>query len=146
MSGTAGDYSLSASYTWSPSQFPNPSFTTSTSGSALSGAKDASGLNNNPLITTYQYNTRDTFGMAIKATYGRINGAPVDMYKDPKTDSGMKKSAKGLLRVNADLTLSQQVTLSEERQGLLKTIFLDGETQNFQTLAQIRERLLSNLP
>jgi nicotinamide phosphoribosyltransferase len=95
---------------------------------------------------TYQYNTRDTFGMAIKATYGRINGAPVDMYKDPKTDSGMKKSAKGLLRVNNDLTLSQQVTLSEERQGALKTIFLDGELQNVQTLAEIRERLLSNLP
>jgi nicotinamide phosphoribosyltransferase len=95
---------------------------------------------------TYQYNTRDTFGMAIKATYGRVNGAPVDMYKDPKTDSGIKKSAKGLLRVNNDLTLSQQVTLSEERQGALKTIFLDGEVQNLQTLAQIRERLLSNLP
>jgi nicotinamide phosphoribosyltransferase len=95
---------------------------------------------------TYQYNTRDTFGMAIKATYGRINGAPVDMYKDPKTDSGMKKSAKGLLRVNHDLTLSQQVTLGEERQGALQTIFLDGEVKNVQTLAQIRERLLSNLP
>jgi len=94
---------------------------------------------------TYQYNTRDTFGMAIKATYGRINGAPVDMYKDPKTDSGMKKSAKGLLRVNDDLTLSQQVSLSEERQGALKTIFLDGETQNLQTLTQIRTKLLSNL-
>lgn len=94
---------------------------------------------------TYQYNTRDTFGMAIKATYGRVNGAPVDMFKDPKTDSGLKKSAKGLLRVNEDLTLSQQVTLSEERQGALKTIFLDGELQNTQTLAQIRERLLSNL-
>ncbi len=53
--GTAGDYSLSASYTWNSSQFTNPSFTTSTSGSALSGAKDAGGLNNNPYVTLYQY-------------------------------------------------------------------------------------------
>ena len=53
--GTAGDYSLSASYTWNSSQFTNPSFTTSTSGSALSGALDASGLNNSPYVTLYQY-------------------------------------------------------------------------------------------
>jgi nicotinamide phosphoribosyltransferase len=94
---------------------------------------------------TYQYNTRDTFGMAVKATYGRISGKPVDMYKNPKTDSGMKKSAKGLLRVNNDLTLSQQVTEEEEQGGLLQTIFLNGELKNTQTLSQIRQRLLSNL-
>jgi nicotinamide phosphoribosyltransferase len=94
---------------------------------------------------TYQYNTRDTFGMAIKATYGRIGDAPVDLFKNPKTDSGMKKSAKGLLRVNADFSLSQQVTPEEEKQGLLQTIFLDGNFENVQTLAQIRARLLSNL-
>ena len=94
---------------------------------------------------TYQYNTRDTFGMAMKATYGVINGVPVDMYKNPKTDSGVKKSAKGLLRVNEDLTLSQQVSEAEEKQGLLRTIFKDGKTYNVQTLQEIRSRLLSNL-
>ncbi len=94
---------------------------------------------------TYQFRTRDTFGMAIKATYGRINGAPIDMFKNPKTDSGIKKSAKGLLRVNADLTLSQQVTEAEEKQSLLQTIFKDGKAYNVQTLAEIRTRLLSNL-
>lgn len=55
--GTPGDYSLSASYTWNSGQFTNPSFTTSTSGS-ISGGKDAAGLNNNPFVTTYQYNAR----------------------------------------------------------------------------------------
>jgi nicotinamide phosphoribosyltransferase len=94
---------------------------------------------------TYQFNTRDTFGMAMKATYGVIDGHGVDMYKNPKTDNGVKKSAKGLLRVNDDLTLSQQVSEAEEKQGLLETVFIDGETRNFQTLSQIRERLLSNL-
>lgn len=94
---------------------------------------------------TYQYNTRDTFGMAIKATYGRISGAPVDMFKNPKTDNGVKKSAKGLLRVNSDLTLSQQVTEAEEKEGLLQTIFKDGVAYNTQTLSEIRARLLSHL-
>lgn len=94
---------------------------------------------------TYQYVTRDTFGFAIKATYGVIDGHPIDIFKNPKTDSGIKKSAKGLLRVNADLTLSQQVTEAEEREGLLRTIFKDGKMYNVETLSEIRARLLSNL-
>lgn len=94
---------------------------------------------------TYQYVTRDTFGFAIKATYGVIDGHPIDMFKNPKTDSGVKKSAKGLLRVNADLTLSQQVTPAEEKEGLLRTIFKDGKAYNTETLAVIRARLLGNL-
>ena len=94
---------------------------------------------------TYQYVTRDTFGFAIKATYGVIDGHPIDMFKKPKTDSGVKKSAKGLLRVNADLTLSQQVTPAEEKEGLLRTIFKDGKRYNVETLSQIRARLLSHL-
>jgi Nicotinic acid phosphoribosyltransferase len=52
---------------------------------------------------TYQYVTRDTFGFAMKATHGIVNGQPVDIYKDPITDDGVKKSAKGLLCVNNDL-------------------------------------------
>jgi RHS repeat-associated protein len=67
--GTAGDYSLAASYTWNSAQFTNPSFTTSTSGSALTGAKDASALNNNPFVTIYQYNARgDLLCVHQKAT------------------------------------------------------------------------------
>jgi hypothetical protein len=58
VTGTVGDYTLSASYTWNSAQFTNPSFTTSTSGSALGGTKDAAGLNNNPFVTLYHYNPR----------------------------------------------------------------------------------------
>lgn len=94
---------------------------------------------------TYQYNTRDTYGMAMKATYGVINGVPVDMFKNPKTDNGVKKSAKGLLRVNPDLTLSQQVTPEQEKEGLLETVFLDGKQVREDTLSNIRARLLANL-
>ena len=48
---------------------------------------------------TYNYLTRDTFGFAVKATWGQVNGVPRELFKDPITDSGIKKSAKGLLRV-----------------------------------------------
>lgn len=91
---------------------------------------------------TYQYVTRDTFGSAVKATYGVVNGEPINIFKDPKTDNGMKKSAKGLLRVNEDLTLSQEVTPQEEKEGLLEVVFEDGKLTREQTLADIRNRIL----
>lgn len=90
---------------------------------------------------TYQYVTRDTFGFAMKATHGIVNGEPRDLYKSPATDNGVKYSAKGLLRVNADLSLSETVTPGEEETGLLKTVFLDGVLVEDQSLADIRTRL-----
>jgi nicotinamide phosphoribosyltransferase len=95
---------------------------------------------------TYQYVTRDTFGFAMKATWGQINGSPTILFKSPKTDVGIKYSARGLLRVNEDLTLSEQVNPQEECSGgLLETVFLNGNLIKEQTLAQIRKRLNSYL-
>lgn len=51
---------------------------------------------------TYQHNTRDTHGFAIKSTYTIIDETEIKVFKDPKTDDGTKKSAKGLLRVIKD--------------------------------------------
>ena len=48
---------------------------------------------------TFQYNTRDTLGFAMKATYVEIDGQGVEVFKDPATDNGTKKSAKGLIQV-----------------------------------------------
>ncbi len=48
---------------------------------------------------TYQYNTRDTLGWAMKATYAEINGESRPITKDPITDDGTKKSHSGLLKV-----------------------------------------------
>ena len=90
---------------------------------------------------TYQFNTRDTFGQAIKATYGRVNGKGIEVYKQPKTDDGLKNSAKGLLAVNTDGSLSQQCTEEQEQNGLLHRIFLNGEMYNQTTLAEVRARL-----
>lgn len=61
---------------------------------------------------TYQLNTRDTYGFAMKATYVEIDGKGINISKDPITDNGIKKSATGLLVVNKGL-LKQKATWSE---------------------------------
>lgn len=93
---------------------------------------------------TYQYMTRDTFGMAIKATYGEINGVPQEIEKNPITDSGIKKSACGLLRVEKegdDYVLYDRQTPEQEQQGELRTIFEDGKLLIDESFATIRARL-----
>jgi len=90
---------------------------------------------------TYQYVTRDTLGFAVKATHGIVNGEARELYKTPATDNGVKFSARGLLRVNKDLTLTEAVSPEEEKEGLLETVFLDGKLMREETLAQIRARL-----
>ena len=91
---------------------------------------------------TYQYNTRDTFGFAMKATYGEINGKGISIFKNPKTDKGIKKSAKGLLQVSIDRDLIEECSWSEEREGILKFVFHDGDLLNEQSLFEIRQKLL----
>lgn len=50
----------------------------------------------------YQFITRDTFGLAIKATFAIVDGVECPMQKDPVTGDGVKKSAVGMLAVRAD--------------------------------------------
>lgn len=129
---------------------------------------------------TYQFVTRDTHGFAMKATYVEITkdlskfemqDFPQDVidrgyitegreiFKDPITGDGSKKSAKGLLCVSRNLPLDpfdgsngeyvlidqvswngDEITAGED-QGELLTIFRDGQYFNKTTLTQIRERL-----
>jgi nicotinamide phosphoribosyltransferase len=93
---------------------------------------------------TYQYNTRDTFGFAMKATYVEVNGEAREIFKDPITDDGTKKSATGLLRVKTDengYALVDRQTWAGEEASVMQTIYKDGKFQNTTTLAEIRERL-----
>lgn len=98
---------------------------------------------------TYQYVTRDTFGFAMKATYGETKSMGGQaIYKDPKTDDGTKKSATGLLRVrkvDGTLVCDEKVSWEEERQGVLRPIFEGGVPKNIETLATIRTRLAQEL-
>lgn len=94
---------------------------------------------------TYQYNTRDTFGFAMKATYGEVNGEGRAIFKNPITDDGTKKSAKGLLQIYKDnegkLQLKDDCTWGEEKSGELKVVFSDGKLLIDDNLAAIRKRM-----
>jgi nicotinamide phosphoribosyltransferase len=113
---------------------------------------------------TYQFNTRDTFGFAMKATYvelgyyeedthptqdnGRWRTIGREIFKDPITDDGTKKSATGLLKVVWDpfqenYRLLDKQTWEHENldNNQLKTIYKDGKFKNTTTLTEIRNRL-----
>jgi len=99
---------------------------------------------------TYEYVTRDTFGFAMKATYGEVRGVGRDIFKDPRTDDGTKKSAKGLMQVYRDpstgrLVLKDQCTWEEEGKGELRPVFRDGELLVDERLEVIRGRVRENL-
>lgn len=100
---------------------------------------------------TYQYNTRDTFGFAMKATYARVNGEERLLFKDPKTDDGTKKSQRGRVVVykNEDSQIKYVDGLYEEEQSrksdelgdLLEDIFVNGKLIREQSLSEIRSIL-----
>jgi nicotinic acid phosphoribosyltransferase len=103
---------------------------------------------------TYQYVTRDTFQSAIKATHVTINGVGKAIFKAPKTDSGMKKSAKGRLAVvwadndyklvdDTDAGKSEYIGSVLEGTGLdmLQTVWEDGKFIKYYSYAEVRENL-----
>lgn len=105
---------------------------------------------------TYQCVTRDTFGFAVKATHTVVNGKPIAIFKDPKTDS-KKKSAKGLLYVvpealfskngdligYGDLILTDDVSTETESSdhNFLIRRFYNGQFFNMTNIDEIRSRL-----
>jgi nicotinamide phosphoribosyltransferase len=101
---------------------------------------------------TYQHNTRDTFGFAVKATYAEVNGEERLLFKDPKTDDGTKKSQRGRVVVyehQGEIIYEDGHTKSSlEKRNLndmLQTIFLNGKQYNKESLSTIRQRLLTQL-
>lgn len=108
---------------------------------------------------TYVYMTRDTAGFAAKGawfqvqevkeptgygTYPGLETTSYNIYKDPVTDDGTKKSLKGMCAVFEDgdsLYVKQECTEEEEAQGLLQVIYEDGKFFNQQTFEQIRAKI-----
>lgn len=94
---------------------------------------------------TYQYKTRDSLGFAMKATWCQVNGEPREIFKSPKTDSGMKKSLKGLIRVDKDENgiyyATDCVSREQEAGGCLETVFENGKLLKEVSMTEIRERL-----
>lgn len=97
---------------------------------------------------TYQYNTRDAFGFAMKATYGEVNGEGRAIFKDPITDDGTKKSAKGLMKielVDGQYTLTDEMSWEEEQKGELKEVFRDGKLLIDRSLSEIRSQVKNSV-
>ena len=90
--------------------------------------------------------TRDTFGYAIKATYGEdADGNPVMIYKQPKA-LAWKKSPKGCIIVAPDGQSYTDGHTFEEAHGegvenLLELVFKDGKMVKETSLKEIRERM-----
>lgn len=95
---------------------------------------------------TYQYNTRDTLGFAMKATaVVNADNELIAISKDPITDNGTKKSASGLLRVDIDImgdyVLTQNCTWEEFNGGELKVVYRNGEVLLNDSMDEIRARI-----
>ena len=88
--------------------------------------------------------TRDTFGIAMKATFGIIGDKKLMIYKDPKTDtSQLKKSHKGCCRVyeeSGELKCEDEL-LEMSENSLLTTVFKDGKLIREDNFLAIRERM-----
>lgn len=104
---------------------------------------------------SYQYTTRDTFNMAMKATHTTIAGEEKMIFKQPKTDAKKNslrgrvviwKDKDGVVHKQDNLTTDTEEALKDKllakgNELLLQTIFKDGQAYNAQTLADIRSRL-----
>ena len=91
--------------------------------------------------------TRDTFGIAVKSTYCEINGEPIQIFKDPKTDTGnFKKSQKGCIRVtqvNGEYQWKDHLTWDDAwiESNCLEEVFYNGVLVKVYNLKEIRDRL-----
>lgn len=99
---------------------------------------------------TTQYTTRDSLGMAVKATGAVIDGQQIMVVKEPKTDLG-KKSAKGFLKVVRDekgeLKLVDNCQLEDVQSddNELRRVFYNGKLIVDEDLTTIRERAAAQL-
>lgn len=107
-----------------------------------------------------QYNTRDTYGFAMKATYterliiresGNAQTVGFDIFKDPVTASGGgktsgKKSARGLLKVietEDGYVLREGVTWAQVRHSsnAMKPVYDNGAIVEIVSMNKVRETL-----
>ena len=95
--------------------------------------------------------TRDTHGFAVKSTYGEVlvdgERKGIEIFKDPKTDDGLKKSAKGLIAVyEADngFAMKDQATWEEVKDCAFWNVFYNGKIMKEWSLGEIRARVSKN--
>ena len=91
-----------------------------------------------------KHSSRDSYAMAVKATNSIVDGNHLPMQKKPKTDSGTKHSARGLIRVelvDGEYVAYDNQTIEQYNSGELKTVLLDGRLEETETFIEIRKRL-----
>ena len=96
--------------------------------------------------------TRDTHGFAVKSTYGEVlvdgERKGIEIFKDPKTDDGLKKSAKGLTAVYEDdkggFYMKDQATWDEVKNCAFVPVFKNSKLITEHTFAEIKERVAKN--
>ena len=96
-------------------------------------------------------NTRDTWGVAMKATYGKFDDKELMIYKDPITDTNkLKKSHKGLIFVEKDgdnfkatdgFLYDAYYEYMQTHESAMRAVFIDGKMCNRESFTIIRERL-----
>ena len=77
-----------------------------------------------------------------------MGGGGRAIYKDPVTDDGTERSARGLVRVeraSGGYVLHDEQTWAQEAGGELVEVFRDGELLVDWTLAEVRARVASGL-
>ncbi|SUT92083.1 nicotinate phosphoribosyltransferase [Actinobacillus lignieresii] len=91
---------------------------------------------------TYQRNTRDTLGFAVKATSITINGVEKAIFKNPKTDDGLKKSQKGRVKVLSSEHYIDGLTSQDDfSDDLLELVFENGKLVKRISFDQIRANI-----
>lgn len=85
----------------------------------------------------------------MKATWCQINDEPKEIFKCPKTDSGFKKSLKGLIKVVKDEN-GKYVALDQQpkealKDSELKPVFRDGKFLKRFTLTEIRNNVNNSI-
>jgi len=97
---------------------------------------------------TYQHVTRDTDGYAVKATYAKIAGKEIEIFKSPK-GAEFKKSAKGLTAVfkddNGEFYLKDQATWEEVLNCEFVKVFENGKITKEYSLSEVRQNLAKYL-
>ncbi len=101
---------------------------------------------------TYQFVTRDVYGMAMKATSATIDGVEHMLWKDPVTDTDKtKKSAKGRVSLNYDergqfvmtdgLSNDEWLALVTHETSAYQQVWIDGRFINDTNFDSVRNNL-----
>lgn len=98
---------------------------------------------------SYQMMTRDNLSSAVKATYAIVNGVGRNLFKNPKTDDGTKKSATGKIAVATDprtgeFKLIEKAEPWQIENSRIQPVWENGKFIREVSFADVRRVLWSN--